>query len=252
MPRYIKRKPVKGAAADSFEGRVYPQKEKRFVGMNAFFLIIGLLTSLLGCASLGGIKGTINGKIYTAPDNSFAVELPFPGETQSDEGHHLRIRDSWDPDGTFNLTFGPTAFNLDSYRVMVAPRDLVTKALGRRELADDEIRMVTLLAARRMVEEIYQAKTTVISEKTFVHDGQTVQYTSMTQQGLKSYPGLSTSHEINVYHGVYIYVQKNRIVRFWVEGVPLMSGKASGGQFRERTYSRMQEVFDSLHLLPLQ
>jgi hypothetical protein len=105
-----------------------------------------------------------------------------------------------------------------------------------------------------MVEEIYQAKATVISEETLVHDGQTVQYTNFIQQGLKSYPGLTTSGKINVYHGVYIYVQENRIVRFWVEDVSVFqrSEKSYESQFKERTYPRMQEVFDSLHLLPRQ
>ena len=222
--------------------------------MHKFFLTIGLLTSILGCASLNGTKGTINGDTYTSPDNSFVVELPFSKETQSYERGHLRIRDTWNSDGTFNVTFGPAAFNRASYRIMVVPRELIVKALGMRELADDEMRKATLLAARRLAEELYQAKIAVIAEETFVHDGQTVQYTALVQQGLKSYPGLSTSSKINVYHGVYIYVQKNRIVRFWVEDASLLqtSGNSYESQFREKTYPRMQEMFDSLHLLPQQ
>lgn len=252
MRRCMGRKPGNGVVEDLFECLLYPQKEKRSLGIYKFFLAISLLTSILGCASLNSTKGTINGDIYTSPDNSFVVRLPFSKETQSYEGRHLRIRDTWSSDGTFNVTFGPAAFNRASYRIMVVPRDLIVKALGMRELADDEMRKATLIAARRLVEELYQAKTTVISEEAFIHDGQTVQYTGLVQQGLKSYPGLSTSREINVYHGVYIYVQKNRIVRFWVEDVSLFqtSGKSYDSQFKERAYPRMQEVFDSLHLLP--
>jgi len=252
MLGHIERKPVKGAATDPFEDRLYPQKEKRSPRTNAFFLIIGLLTSLLGCASPGGIKGTIHGEIYTAPDSSFVVEVPFSGMIPSDEGRYLLIRDNWSPDGTFNVTFGPAAYNRAFYRIMVEQREQVEKALGMRKLADDEIRKVTLLAARRLVEEVYQAKTTIISEETIVHDGQTVQYTGLVQPGLKSYPGVSTSQEITLYHGVYIYVQENRVVRFWVQDVSLTSGKAHEGLFTERTYPRMQDVFDSLHVLPRQ
>ena len=254
MRRHIDRKLVKGTVTDPFEGRLYPLKQKRPLSINKFFLTIGLLTSILSCASLDSTKGTINGDTYTSPDNSFVVELPFPKETQSYERRHLRIRDTLASDGTFNVTFGPAAFNRAFYRVMVVPKDLITKALGMRELADDEIRKATLLAAQRLVEELYQAKTAIISEETFVHDGQTVQYTGLVQRGLKSYPGLRTSREINVYHGVYIYVQKNRIVRFWAEDVaiPQVSGNSYDSQFKERTYPRMQKVFDSLHLLPQQ
>ena len=252
MRRHIEWKPVKGAAADPFEGRLSPEKEKRSLRMNTFFLTIGLLTSLLGCTSLDGIKGTIHDEIYTAPDNSFVVEVPFPGEIQDEKGRYLRIHDKWNPDGTgtFNVTFGPAAYNRAFYRIMVEQREQVEKALGMRKLTDDEIRKVTLLAARRLVEEVYQAKTTIISEETLVHDGQTAQYTGLVQPGLKSYPGLSTSQEITLYHGVYIYIQKHRIVRFWVQDVSLTSGKTHESLFTERTYPRMQDVFDSLHVLP--
>jgi len=241
MIRYVERKSVKGAIADRLD----------------LFLTIGLLTSILGCASLDSMKGTISGEIYTAPDNSFVVELPFPKEAQSDEERRRRIRDSRDSDGTFNVTFGPAAFNRTSYRIMVARRDLIVKALGMRELADDEMRKVTLLAARRLVEELYQSKTAVISESTFMHDGQTVQYTGLVQHGLKKYPELflerTVPQEMSVYHGIYIYVQKDRIVRLWIEDDSLFRrAETYESQFKERTYPRMQEVFDSFHLLPRQ
>ena len=211
---------------------------------------------MTGCAAMGLppvnlIAGKISGDIYTAPDKSFSVELPFRKDAESYERRYLRIQDNRSQDGAFNVTFGPAAFNRAYYRVMIAPKDLpIVKEFGKKDMNDAEIRQATLAGARSLVEHTYQAKTSILSEETLVHDGQTVQYTSFVQRSVKSYPGLSTPHEITVCGGVYIYVHQTHIVRFWVENAGVLGGPCDD-QFRTRSYPRMQAVLDSLHLLPL-